>query len=119
MVTYTPANTGEGMVFSKQLNSFLVFTFIDQGHIPLNADMSRAGRLAWRRSSLADGVSARNGLSILFINGFAISQSLVIVIRYIYGTYFGALTAAGAFVQINEARFPGYLGGELSGFTCQ
>ena len=80
MVAYPPADAGKGVVLFKQFYGFSIFPVVDERDIALNADMSRAGGLAGRCASFADGKGAGYGLGIFFINGFAGGKAFVLFI---------------------------------------
>jgi len=52
-----PQTDGRGFPVDE-LEGFLVLADGDEGHITLDADMGRAGRLAGRRAKLVNGISA-------------------------------------------------------------
>jgi hypothetical protein len=65
--------------------------------------MRRAGRLARGRTALANAESSGDRLGVLFENGFAFGQALVVFIGQGDGANLDALAATGAFRQIDEA----------------
>ena len=102
-MAYPAADAGKGVVLLKQFQGFPVFTFIDQGNVTLNADMGRAGSLAGSGAEFADAEGPWNRLRVLLEDRFAFGQAFVILIGQGDGTNRGALTATGAFCQVDEA----------------
>jgi hypothetical protein len=107
------------MVLAEQLDGFLVFFLVDQGDIPLDAHMGRAGGLAGRGSAFADGICAGYGLGVFFVGGFSFGKVLVVFIANFDGTDFGAFAAAGAFGNINISGFLTDMGFKMSWFAVQ
>jgi len=66
--------------------------------------MGRTSCFAGRRAALADPKSSGDRLGVLFVNCFAIGQTLVILIGKANGAYLDALATAGAFFQIYKTR---------------
>jgi hypothetical protein len=79
--------------------------------------MGRTRSPAWGSSPFGNCKCSRYRLSILFVNRLSLSEALVIIIGYIYGTYFDAISATGAFVKIDISRMLHDPGGKMSGFT--
>ena len=104
MMAYPAANTGKWVIFFKKRQCFRVFALINQGNIALDAYMGRASCFARRRAALADPKSSGDRLGILFVNCFAIGQTLIILIGKGNGTYIDALATAGAFFQVYKPR---------------
>ena len=72
MVTHPSANAWQGMILFKKLERFPIFAFLCQGDKPLDTDVSRAGHSAGGCPLFRDGEGPRDGLGILFVNGFAL-----------------------------------------------
>ena len=72
MVTHPTAHAGEGVILFKQLERFPILAFLCQGDKPLGTDVSRAGHPAGGCPLFRDGEGTRNGLCVLFVNGFAL-----------------------------------------------
>jgi hypothetical protein len=53
----------------------------------------------------------------LFVNRFSLGKPLVVIVGYIYGTYFDAVSATGALVKIDISRMLHDAGGKMSGFA--
>jgi hypothetical protein len=74
-------------------------------NIALDIQPGRAGQAARGFIALFNGECPRNGLRICLVGGFADRQSFVVVVGQLYRADFGALSAAGAFGQVDEAGF--------------
>jgi hypothetical protein len=79
--------------------------------------MGGTGSPAWGCSSFGNCKCSGYRLGILFVNRLSLRKALVIIIGYIYGTYFDAVSATGAFVKIDISRMLHDAGGKMSGFT--
>jgi len=79
--------------------------------------MRRAGSPAWGCSPLGNCKCAGYGLGVLFVNRLSLGKAFVIIIGYIYGTNFDAISATGALVKIDISRMLHDSGGKMSGFT--
>jgi hypothetical protein len=79
--------------------------------------MGRTGSPAWGCSSFGNCKCSGYRLGILFVNRLSLRKALVIIIGYIYGTYFDAISATGTFVKIDISRMLHDAGGKMSGFT--
>ena len=113
------ADPGKGMVFFEQLHGFPVFSGIDQGDVPLNAHMGRAGRPAGGGAALGDGIAAGDRLGVLFKGGLSPRKALVVFVGQLDGADFGAFPATGALGQVHEAGLLPESGFEISRFSVQ
>jgi hypothetical protein len=115
-----PATYGrEGVIFSKEFECLCVLTGVDQSDIALDTDMGRASGLAGRYTAFGNTIGARNGLSILLINGFAGIQALVVFVWYIDRANLGTIATAGAFVKIHKTRILTQFSGKVSRSSFQ
>jgi hypothetical protein len=119
MMTDPTANSGKRMIRFKQLKSFMVLAFFNQGDKSLGAYMGRAGNPAGSRSFFADGIGSGYGLGILLVGGFSQGKPLVVFIRDLDRAHLCAFAATGAFARINEPGPLPYLGGKISGVSLQ
>ena len=117
MVADATTNTRERVILLEKCQSFRVFSLVDEGDVPLDADMGRAGGLAGRGTAFTDAKGSGNCLGVLFENRLSIRQAFVVFVGQGYGAYLDAFTAACAFIKIDK---PGLLvqgGGQISGFA--
>jgi hypothetical protein len=119
MVADPSTNARKRVVFFKEVDRLAVFAGGNQSDVPLNAHVRRAGRPARSGASFCDGIAARDGLGVLFVSGPPFRKTFVVFARYFDRADFGALTAAGALVQIDEAGLLAYASFELPRFPVE
>ena len=64
MVADPSADSGQGVFFLDKLQGFPVFALSSQSHVPLDRNVSGAGRFTWRSAALFDRKGARYGLGV-------------------------------------------------------
>jgi hypothetical protein len=106
MMADPSAHARERVILLEKLQGFFVFSVVDERNISLNAHMRGTGDATGRTSCFADGISAGNCLRVLFVRGFPVAESLVVLVGNFDGADFGAFAAACAFGKINK---PGLL----------
>jgi hypothetical protein len=79
--------------------------------------MGRTGSPAWGCSPLGNCKCPGYGLGVLFVDCLSLGKTLIIIIGYIYGTNFDAISATGTFVKIDISRMLHDASGKMSGFT--
>jgi hypothetical protein len=119
MVADPAANARKRVIFFKEFDRLAVFAGGNQSDVPLNAHVRRAGRPARGGAPFCDGIAARDGLGVLFVSGPPFRKTFVVFARYFDRADFGALTAAGALVQIDEAGLLAYASFELPRFPVE
>jgi len=102
MMADPSAHAREGVILLEKLQGFFVFSVVDESNISLNAHMRGTGDAAGRASCFADTVCAGNCLCVLFVRGFPVAESLVVLVGNFDGADFGAFAAACAFGEINK-----------------
>ena len=101
------ADDGKGIVPLDELQGFLELSRRDQGHVPLDADVGGAGRLAGGGPQLVDRETGGNGLGKVAVHGLAGIERFVEVGGNGDGADIRAVPAPGALGQVDE---PGGLG---------
>jgi len=119
MMADAAAYPGKGVILLEEPERFLVFAFIDQGNVALDADMGGAGGLAGGAAPLGDGIRPGDGLGIFLVYRLARGKPLVVFVGDIDGADLGAFPAGGALVDINVAGLLADAGGKMSGFAFQ
>jgi hypothetical protein len=99
----TTAYAGKRMIPPKKFQRFFILTLIYKGNVTLNAHMGRAGSFARRCSALGNSKGTRNGLGILFKDGFPFGKIFVIFIRYVNRAHLCAFATASTFGHIHKA----------------
>jgi hypothetical protein len=117
MVADPSADCGQGVFFLDKLQGFPVFALSSQSHIPLDRNVSGAGRFTWRSASLFDRKGARYGLGVPAEGSTALIQLHIVFVIALNRTDPGAFAAAGAFGNIYETRLLKELHLEISRFT--
>ena len=117
MVAHPSADSGQGVFFLDKLQGFPVFALSSQGHIPLDRNVSGAGRLAGRSASLFDRKGARYRLRVSAECRAAAVETLIVFIAAFNGTDFGAFAAACALGRVHMAGLLQKLHSEVSLLT--
>ena len=107
MVADPTADDREGVVPLDEFQRFLEFPRRDQGHVPLDADVGGAGRLAGGGPQLVDRETGGNGLGKVPVDGLPGIERFVEVRGDGDGADIGAVPAPGALGQVDK---PGGLG---------
>ena len=102
-MTNPAADSGKGIFFFDQLKGFFEFPLRNEGHVPLDADMGRAFRLAGGGSFFRNGEGAGDGLGIFLKNRLSLPEALIIFIGQCNGADMGAVATGRAFCGINIA----------------
>ena len=106
VVADAAADPWKRVILLEEFQRFPVFSRIDQGDEPLNADMCRTDGLAGGSATFCNGESAGNCLGILFESRLSGGKGLVVFVRDADRAYFSAFTTARTFGKINK---PGLL----------
>ncbi len=117
VVADATADRREGVFLLDELEGFLVLADGDEGHIALDADMGRAGRLAGRRAELVDGVPAGDGLGEMPEGGLPVVEVLVEIGGDRDGADGGAVAASRALGEIDVPGRFCELDGEAAGLA--
>ena len=116
MVADPSADSGQGVFFLDKLQGFPVFALSSQSHIPLDRNMSGAGRFTWRSAALFDRKGARYGLRVPAECRTATVETLIVFVVAFNGTDSGAFAAASALGGVDDSgalassftlKFPG------------
>ena len=117
MVADPAADDGERIVLFDEFQGFLVFAGSNQGHISLDADMSRTICLAGRGPDLVDGKTAGNSLGELTIDGLPLGEAFIEFGGDVDGADLGAVAATRTLIDVDEPRGLGHSDLEFSRFT--
>jgi hypothetical protein len=93
-MTDAAAHSWEGVFLLEQFECLIVFSFVDQSDIPLNADMGRAGCLTRGCPSFAYAERTGNCLRVLFEDSPSEVNVFIVFIGEGNRAYLGTLTAA-------------------------
>ena len=105
VVADPPADAGQRVGFSYQIDGFLVFPYPDHSHIAGNILMDGAGNLAGGELGLLDDEDVGHRLGRRAVDGVPIGKSAVKVAGNFYGANLRAFVAGGAFVKVYIAGF--------------
>ena len=113
------ADCGKRMILLEQFEGLVILARVDQGNVALDAHVCGAGRPARGGAALGDGKGPRDRLGILFVDGLAGGEPLVVLVGKLDGADLGAVTAAGAFGKIHVACLLADFGGEMARIALQ
>ena len=114
MVADAPADAGKRIVFFDHAQRIVIASLADERNVTLRALAGGAGVAAGSDAFLFNRIGVGNGLRVKLEGGALLNHPLVKTARDDDGTDLRALAAAGAFGNVNVARFVSQRGGEIA-----